>query len=52
MEDELYRTEKEKERAQVDPSAKPETFKEHNQATGTSTEIPLIHRRPIGFYSP
>jgi hypothetical protein len=26
----------------LDPSAKPETFKEHNQATGTSTEIPLI----------
>lgn len=28
----------------LDPTAKPETFKEHNQATGTSTDISLIHR--------
>jgi hypothetical protein len=28
----------------LDPSAKPEGFKEHNEATGTSTDIALIRR--------
>jgi hypothetical protein len=28
----------------LDPSAKPEMFKERNQATGSATDIPLIHR--------
>jgi len=28
----------------LDPLVKPETFKEHNQATGKAKDIPLIHR--------